>query len=261
LRDAGLSVLEMRFEPAGRAHHVFQAETTSGTLFVKVSGSPRPRFATEVAALRALRRFGIAGPTLEFAFEDVIATRTLATDGEPLRSIGPDDFDAWADFGRWLAELHSIDPSGHGLRYDTDPLPLEERLAHSLEGALGRVPARFQERAERLVARLAESSTGTELACRFVHRDLRADNILVSLDGAFVGVVDFEHAAGAPPAWDLVKALHWNAPNRAAREAFSSEYGDLGDDTLWCEFEALMLLASPKQSERYGEWAESLLES
>lgn len=253
IAGAGFSVLELTHVPEGRAHTVFRVGTSDGVFYAKVSGSPRPRFVNEANALRALRGRIEGVPELVTCDSNVLLTRSI---GEDLRAIRADDVDAWAEFGNWLTYLHDMDGSGMAIRYDTDPLPLRERLATTA--------IRAAERLNRTVPDLNENCAklrGLPTTRAFVHRDLRWDNILVRRkDGTFAGVVDFEHAAVAVPAWDLVKPLSWKEPHEDAVSAFLAGYGSAPDTEIFAWFEAVTVAAYMPDRSEYLSWAEKILD-
>jgi aminoglycoside phosphotransferase (APT) family kinase protein len=81
--------------------------------------------------------------------------------------------------------------------------------------------------------------------------DLRRSNVLISADTPdFVGVVDFEHAAAADPAWDFAKLRWWwfdRCPALEApfREGYESKraWPDTQVRRLFRIFEATTLVA------------------
>lgn len=239
--------------PQGRAHHVFRAGCASGTYFVKISGTPRPRLANERRALETLADRKIVAPEVVAEIDDALVTRSL---GDDLRTIDADDVEAWRELGRWLRELHGIDASGLGLRYDTDPLSLGQRLSKSANRVIERHAVELPNVDERL-AELEEACS--ESLPAFTHRDLRWDNVLVTQAGQFAGVVDFEHAARARAGWDFVKLFRWRAPSPSSRRAFVDRYGPLPPIDVWEWFEALMLLDHPLDNPAYKSRAHRVL--
>lgn len=116
--------------------------------------------------------------------------------------------------GTWTARLHDVLVTGDRVKMSTDPLALAERMRTQVRSAVERAGSEHAD-----AGLLAEALTWLEAALdrhpdlgqprRLIHRDLRPDNIVLDADGGFVGVVDFEHAAGADPAWDFAKLQWW----------------------------------------------------
>lgn len=164
--------------------------------------------------------------------------------GESVRSVDLDALptDQLADkrerfahaFGTWLANLHNLtvprpEVDELQVKMSSDPLSLTDRLLTQAENALKRFERDFGDHEADLLALLEralawlETHTPSLLSSdaprRMIHRDLRAPNVLVDADHQFCGVVDFEHAAAAHPAWDFAKLSWWWFDRRPALEA------------------------------------------
>jgi aminoglycoside phosphotransferase (APT) family kinase protein len=116
--------------------------------------------------------------------------------------------------GSWLAELHETEVTGDRVKMSTDPLSLTERLRTQARSAVESAGADHAD-----AALLADALEWLERELdakprlgqprRLIHRDLRPHNIVLNERGDFAGVVDFEHAAAADPAWDFAKLQWW----------------------------------------------------
>ncbi|WP_168210405.1 phosphotransferase family protein [Persicimonas caeni] len=132
-------------------------------------------------------------------------------------------------FGRWLAVLHHLEVPAGDVKMSSDPLALPDRLLTQAENALKRFERDFGEREPDLLDLLerglrwldahAASLLPGDTPRRMIHRDLRAPNVLADADHRFCGVVDFEHAAAAHPAWDFAKLRWWWFDRLPALEA------------------------------------------
>ncbi|MGM0556841.1 MAG: aminoglycoside phosphotransferase family protein [Myxococcota bacterium] len=116
--------------------------------------------------------------------------------------------------GAWLARLHETRVTGDQVKMSTDPLSLTERVRTQARNAVERAGPEHTD-APLLTDSLAwlerELDTRPSLGQprRLIHRDLRPHNIVLDAEGALAGVVDFEHAAAADPAWDFAKLQWW----------------------------------------------------
>lgn len=180
--------------------------------------------------------------------------------GVELEPLSEHDLEKFGEhFGRWLAHLHSLEVPECQVKMSSDPLALPDRLLTQAENALRRFERDFGE-AQPEIARLLkraldwlEEHTSKLLdtsARHMIHRDLRPPNVLVDRADEFCGVVDFEHAAAAHPAWDFAKLDWWwfdhtpalEAPFRAGYES-KRAWPDRQVRRLFRIFEATTLVA------------------
>jgi aminoglycoside phosphotransferase (APT) family kinase protein len=158
-------------------------------------------------------------------------------------------------FGRWLARLHDTDVSGDRVKMSTDPLTLTQRLRTQARDAVRRADNAdthhdLLARSLAWLEKRLDDSPPLGQPRRMVHRDLRPQNVLVDKGDQLAGVVDFEHAAAADPAWDFAK-LRWWCFDRIdwLEEPFVEGYTAIRDlpsaatRRLFRVFEALTLLA------------------
>lgn len=158
-----------------------------------------------------------------------------------------------------LATLHTTTPPAHTqLKLLHDPMPLHDRLARIAQKSARRAKKRLNE-ADCTRLELALDALDTQLSRahtsltrkRLIHRDLNPENLIVSPHGDLLGLVDFERAAAAPPAWDFVKLrwwifahlpdTHWSAFTKAYEAQAPTPHPELC--TLFELFESLTMLA------------------
>ena len=150
----------------------------------------------------------VLSETEPFGFPALVTTaRGQPLDGE-LRGLSPAERNAIvAEVGRAVARLHDCDPGDLSVNTTYEPGSV---LATWQEDRVW-----YEENAERagesagLVRRAASVLAGyrevPQYAC-VIHRDLHPYNILGE-NGAFVAIVDWDHAALAPPQEDVATAL------------------------------------------------------
>lgn len=120
-------------------------------------------------------------------------------------------------------ELLSVDPMGRanmGLRVPRT----RERLAELRELGLWEAPAEVEE----ILAAAERVPPPADLAV--VHGDLHLRHLLVADDGRPTAVIDWDDLCLAEPAVDLM--LYWTFLPPAARPAFVSGYGPIGEERL-----------------------------
>ena len=168
----------------------------------------------------------------------------------------PEDPDIARALGSWLRDLHKLRPPPGDIKLSDDPLPLPERLLTQLTSAHKRASRRAAREpwpeADADLARIARAHDHltahppSPSPRALIHRDLRPANICVT-DAGFAGVVDFERAACAPPAWDFVKLRWWLLDLHPTLEApFHEGYGSPppeDDIRAFALFEAATMLA------------------
>lgn len=210
----------------------------------------------EAAALRALAHDPHTPDLLHTHHDPPALLLSWLHPGAGAWDPAPEDAPIARALGTWLRHLHDLRPPPGDLKLSDDPMPLPERLLAQLTHARKRARRRARRdpwpQAEADLARLDRAHTSlsehppTPTPRALIHRDLRPANVCVTSEG-FVGVVDFERAACAPPAWDFVKLRWWLLDLHPTLQApFHEGYGPSppeDDIRAFALFEAATMLA------------------
>lgn len=195
----------------GRSH-VLQLETSSGRCFLKVHGQ-RASWETEVHGYEQwARAFGDAAPRLlGMRDEEPLALLTSELPGTLMKDVqlpGPQELLAWRTAGRALAVLHDLaigehfgpcDRAGNSLGTpisDASAYVLAELDRWTADGLRANCLTASEMHIIQAARTLAPAFEGERpIPC---HRDYCPYNWLVTSDGAWAGVIDFEFAY-----WDV----------------------------------------------------------
>lgn len=202
---------------AGGLHETYRVELRDDApVVVRIARRPEAWFTDEEHVMAQARGVGVPTP-------DVLGVEQVDHDGEllsfsilrlvPGRSLGElagrlaaRDLERLVmDGGELLARLHSVVPD-RGMRHELEP-PDERFVARVVRVAdreLGPAAAAVVERGAELLREqvMTRPAPGLSLA----HGDWLPKHLLVDERGAIVGVIDWEFAGPAPPAFDLA---HW----------------------------------------------------
>lgn len=198
---------------------VFALELGDRRAVLKLFAADRPFRQARAAYARWLAAGELGGaivPRLIAAEPDARALLLSFIDGE---RVAPDDAEAHAAAGRFLAALHDIDAP------DEDPLALSDALAARYRSWLDAcAPVLTSVERELVDASWPDLDALRSVGRVPCHRDFTPDNWL--WQGRRLAVVDFEHARGDVAACDLAKLLvgPWAAEPRLQR-AFWAAYG------------------------------------
>jgi aminoglycoside phosphotransferase (APT) family kinase protein len=199
--------------PAGGLHETYRVEFREDPpVVVRIARRPVPWFTDEEHVIAQACAVGVPTP-------DVLGTEQVEHDGEllsfsvlqllPGRSLAelagelpaPDLERLVVDAGELLARLHGVVPD-RGMRHQLDP-PDEgfvARVVSAAGQALGPSAAAVVERGADFLRE--EVLTRPAPALSLAHGDWLPKHLLV-VDGAIVGVIDWEFAGPASPAFDL----------------------------------------------------------
>ena len=200
---------------AGGLHETYRVEVRNGLpVVVRIARQPTPWFTDEERIMAQAREVGVPTP-------EVVGVEQVDDDGEllslsVLRLVPGRSLDELAgvlpasdlerlvmDGGELLARVHSVVPD-RGIRHELEP-PDEgavARAAHRAHQALGPAAAAVVERGAELLR--DELMTGPALTLALAHGDWLPKHLLID-DGAIVGVIDWEFAGPASPAFDLAR--------------------------------------------------------
>ena len=199
----------------GGLHETYRAEVRNDmAVVVRIARRPVPWFTDEERVMAQAREVGVPTP-------DVVGVEQLDHDGEllsfsilqivPGRSLdelagvlpAPDIERLVMDGGELLARVHSVAPNG-GIRHELEP-PDEALVARAVRvahQAFGTAAAAAVERGADLLADELMIRPAPTLA--LAHGDWLPKHLLID-DGAIVGVIDWEFAGPASPAFDLAR--------------------------------------------------------
>jgi aminoglycoside phosphotransferase (APT) family kinase protein len=199
----------------GGLHEVYRVDVRDDLpVVIRIARRPVPWFTDEEHVMAQAREVGVPTP-------DVVGTEQIDHDGEllsfsilrllPGRSLDQIAGDLPAselerllvDGGELLARVHSVVPDS-GIRHELEP-PDEgfvARVVGAVHGTLGPAAAGAVERG----ADLLRHEVGTRPAppLSLAHGDWLPKHLLVD-DGKIVGVLDWEFAGPASPAFDLAR--------------------------------------------------------
>lgn len=169
------------------------------------------------AALPAVLHLGDPAPLSPEGFS--VARRVT---GEAALGVAlPDPVGLGATLGRWLADLHALNPQGSGLGVDLDPTGHDWRDAALDDLHVASVAGVLPE-AGTWAARVQNVPDLREVGPVPVHGDFAAEHVHLDGQGRLVGVLDWADAALGDPARDLAGLIHWGDPalRRAAWVAY-----------------------------------------
>jgi aminoglycoside phosphotransferase (APT) family kinase protein len=201
----------------GGLHETYRVEMPGhAPVVVRIARRPVPWFTDEEHAMAQARRVGVPTP-------EVLGVEQVDHDGEllsfsilrlvPGRSLdqlagelsAPDLERLVMDSGELLARVHSVVPD-RGIRHELEP-PDERFVARVMRvagQALGPAAAAVVERGAELLR--DELMTRPAARLSLAHGDWLPKHLLIDDGGAIVGVIDWEFAGPASPAFDLA---HW----------------------------------------------------
>ncbi len=199
----------------GGLHEAYRVDVRDDLpVVIRIARRPVPWFTDEEHVTAQAREVGVPTP-------DVVGTEQIDHDGEllsfsilqllPGRSLdeiagdlpAPDLERLLVDGGELLARVHGVVPD-RGIRHDLEPPDqgFVARVARVAHETLGPAAAETVERG----ADLLRNEVRTRPAPRFslAHGDWLPKHLLVD-GGAIVGVIDWEFAGPASPAFDLAR--------------------------------------------------------
>ncbi len=202
---------------SGGLHETYRVEVPDHVpVVVRIARRPVPWFTDEEHTMAQARGVGVPTP-------DVLGGEQVDHDGELLsfsilRFVPGRSLDELAgelpasdlerlimDGGELLARLHSVVPD-RGMPYELEP-PDERfvtRAVHVADQELGPAAAAVVERGAELLR--DEVMTRPSPRLSLAHGDWLPKHFLIDDGGAIVGVIDWEFAGPASPAFDLA---HW----------------------------------------------------
>lgn len=202
---------------SGGLHETYRVEVPNHVpAVVRIARRPVPCFTDEEHAMAQARGVGVPTP-------EVLGVEQVDHDGELLsfsilRLVPGRSLDELAgelpesdlerlvmDGGELLARLHSVVPD-RGMRHELEP-PNERfvaRVVRVADQALGPAAAAVVERGAELLRDEVMTRPAPRLS--LAHGDWLPKHVLIDDRGAIVGVIDWEFAGPASPAFDLA---HW----------------------------------------------------
>jgi len=183
---------------------------------VRVARQPAPWFLDEAQLMAQARGAGVPtaevlgleqleynGELLSFSVQQFLPGRSLE---ELVGEVGEAEVERLVmDAGEVLARVHSVVPDGgRGLRHELR-LPEEDavaRIARTVGQALGPAAAEVVRRGADFLRREATTRPASPFA--LAQGDFLPKNLLIH-DGTIAGVIDWEFAGPAPPAFDLAR--------------------------------------------------------
>lgn len=219
LQAAGLHQRPVRASARGLSAHGWFVDEPP-IAYVKWRPDQPQRIRPEVAALRHLEASEFSHTPRVLAVSEC-GTAFVASyiDGQPLDSVR--DPAAARDLGRMVARLHRLDV-GPAMKRSTDPMAIGDRVLHTAT----RDSARRTGSLDEALHWLTENRPGRLRDDRFIHRDLRPENVIADGRGLPIGLVDFERACVGDPAWDWVK-LGWWCVGPQTWDAFRAGYATI----------------------------------
>ncbi|MFC6750475.1 phosphotransferase family protein [Deinococcus aquaticus] len=156
------------------------------------------------AALPEVLHLGTASPLVPEGFS--VARRVPGRSG--LGVAVTDPVALGGELGRWLADLHALNPHESGLTVDLDPSGHDWRDAalDDLEAAaeVGVLPG-----ADAWAARVRDIPDLRKVMPVPIHGDFAAEHVSLDGQGRLSGVLDWSDAALGDPARDLAGLIHW----------------------------------------------------
>jgi aminoglycoside phosphotransferase (APT) family kinase protein len=199
----------------GGLHETYRVEIPDGvSVVVRIARQPVPWFADEEHVMAQARGAGVPTPNvlgvehvdhdgelLSFSILQLVPGRSL---DELAGALPASDLERLVmDSGELLARVHSVAPD-RGIRHELEPLDerLVARAARVAHEALGPAAGAVVERGADLLRGEVTSRPAPRLS--LAHGDWLPKHLLID-DGAIVGVIDWEFAGPASPAFDLAR--------------------------------------------------------
>ncbi|WP_174368106.1 phosphotransferase [Deinococcus sp. JMULE3] len=153
--------------------------------------------------------------------------------GSALGQSLPDPAGLGGLLGRWLADLHTLNPRGSGLGVDLDPTGHDWRNA-ALEDLRVAADAGVLPEAAAWAGRVQAVPDLREVVPVPLHGDFAAEHVHLDGQGDFAGVLDWADAALGDPARDLAGLIHWGDPAllQAARNVYPAS-GAVWERAAW----------------------------
>ena len=199
----------------GGMNETYRVELPNDVAVVaRIARQPVPWFTDEEHVMAQARAVGVPTPEvlgveqvdhdgelLSFSIQRLLPGRSL---DELVGELPASDLERFVmDGGELLARVHSVVPD-RGIRHELQP-PEElvvARVARIVDEALGPGAAAVVERGADLLRE--EVMTRPSPMLSLAQGDFLPKNLLID-DGAIVGVIDWEFAGPAPPAFDLAR--------------------------------------------------------
>ena len=215
----------------GGMNETYRVElAAAGSVVARIARQPVPWFTDEEHVMAQARAVGVPTPEvlgvehvehdgelLSFSIQRLLSGRSLDELAGELPAV---DLERLViDGGELLARVHSVVPD-RGIRHDLQP-PDERSLARGariVEQTLGPSAASVVARGAALLRRELAARPAPSLV--LAHSDWLPKHLLID-DGAIVGVIDWERAGPASPAFDL-----------ALWEAFAGDRPQHGSELL-----------------------------
>jgi aminoglycoside phosphotransferase (APT) family kinase protein len=185
------------------------------------------------AALPEVVRLGAASPLAPEGFS--VARRVPGRSA--LGATLPDPATLGGALGRWLADLHALNPQGSGLTVDLNPSGRDWRDA-ALEDLRVAADAGVLPEAGTWAARVQNVPDLREVRLVPIHGDFAAEHVHLGGSGRLSGVLDWADAALGDPARDLAGLIHWGnaalvAAARVAYAASGPSCGEVWERAAW----------------------------
>jgi len=188
----------------------------AGSVVVRIARRPSPWFMDEAHLMGQVRDVGVPTPEilglahvlhdeqlLSFSVQQFLPGRSF---DDVLSTLTVRDLEHLVmDAGELLARVHSVAPDGGiGIRHElrVPEVHAVARVVRQVEGTLGPVAAEAVERGAAVLRE--EATTRLAPAASLAQGDFLPKNLLVH-DAAIVGVIDWEFAGPASPAFDLAR--------------------------------------------------------
>lgn len=200
---------------SGGMNETFRVELPNEmTVIVRISRQPVPWFVDEEHVMALARGVGVPTPEvlgveqvehdgelLSFSVQRLMPGRPLS---ELVGELPPSDVARLVmDAGELLARVHST-VTDRGIRHELHPPDQDfvARVARLAQETSGPTGARAVERAGAFLREEVMQRPAPQLS--FTHGDWLPKHLLIDGDGV-VGVIDWEFAGAAPPAFDLAR--------------------------------------------------------
>jgi aminoglycoside phosphotransferase (APT) family kinase protein len=185
-----------------------------GSLVVRIARQPVPWFIDEEIVMAQARAAGVPTPEVlglehvehgdelfSFSIQRLLPGRSL---DELVGGLSASEIERLVmDSGELLARVHSV-PAGPGTRHELEPLGEEfvARVARNVDQEFGPASAAIVERGAEHLREQVMTRPAPRLS--LAHGDWMPKHLLID-EGAMVGVIDWEFAGPASPAFDLAR--------------------------------------------------------